>query len=294
MLHINSYIYKIIFLLGIITVTLTACEKDITVDFPQPESKIVVEGHIEQGYPPFVILSRNAPYFAAFDAASLKNYTIKGATVTVNDGSQTFTLTEIDTMGLSLYTSFLLRGQIGKTYKLSVTKDGKSVSAVTYIPKPIKLDSVKFEVTGTLDSLGTLKCHLTDPDTLGNYYRYMTERLHKDSPYFLINIATTFSSVFDDRLVNGKSFNFNLERGRSNTDKSADGSDAGYFKKGDTIVLRWSTISKPEFQFWQSAERNVESTGNPFASPVNVKSNIVGGLGTWGGYGASYDTVVAK
>jgi hypothetical protein len=32
--------------------------------------------------------------------------------------------------------------------------------------------------------------------------------------------------------------------------------------------------------------------GNPFASPITIRSNIQGGaIGVWGGYGASIDTL---
>jgi hypothetical protein len=58
--------------------------------------------------------------------------------------------------------------------------------------------------------------------------------------------------------------------------------------------LKWCTIDKAHFQFWQTMERSNNSNGNPFAAPVSIKSNISNGLGVWGGYGASYDTIIAK
>ena len=64
-----------------------ACEKEISIDnLPQPTDKIVVEGHIEPGKFPYVILTRNAPYFAPVDSAVLANIVVQNAFVTISDG----------------------------------------------------------------------------------------------------------------------------------------------------------------------------------------------------------------
>ena len=56
----------------LITVFLfTACEKDITVDLPQPESKLVVDGYVEYNKPIYILLSRNAPYFSPIDPSTV-------------------------------------------------------------------------------------------------------------------------------------------------------------------------------------------------------------------------------
>ena len=41
-------------------------------------------------------------------------------------------------------------------------------------------------------------------------------------------------------------------------------------------------------QFWRGVVRQVGTNGNPFAEPMNLVSNINGGLGIWTGYGAAY------
>ena len=100
-----------------------------------------------------------------------------------------------------------------------------------------------------------------------------------------------YNSVFDDALINGTSFDFPLDRG---IDRNIDSTfnNYGYFNRGDTIIVKWSAIDKSHFDFWRTLEFELGSTGNPFASPVKVQSNVVGGLGIWGGYSSSYDTLV--
>ena len=41
-------------------------------------------------------------------------------------------------------------------------------------------------------------------------------------------------------------------------------------------------------KFWRGVVRNSNSGGNPFSEPMNLSSNINGGLGIWTGYGTKY------
>ena len=44
-------------------------------------------------------------------------------------------------------------------------------------------------------------------------------------------------------------------------------------------------------KFWRGLVRQAGTNGNPFAEPMNLTSNINGGLGVFTGYGAVYYTV---
>ena len=44
-----------------------SCEKELDIDLPQPDAKLVVEGWIENGEYPVVIVTRNSSYFAPID-----------------------------------------------------------------------------------------------------------------------------------------------------------------------------------------------------------------------------------
>ena len=54
-----------------VALLLVGCEQEITVVVPNQEPQIVVEGSIELGGPPVVLLSQSQDYFAPLDAASL-------------------------------------------------------------------------------------------------------------------------------------------------------------------------------------------------------------------------------
>ena len=57
----------------IISLLLFSCQEEITLDLPQSEDKIVVEGSIENGFPPYVILTKNQGYFDEIDSETYNN-----------------------------------------------------------------------------------------------------------------------------------------------------------------------------------------------------------------------------
>ncbi len=278
------------------------CEKDISVNFPVPPDLLVIDGHIEPGGYAYVHVTRNASYFAPTDTASLLKYLVTDATVVVSDGIMNDTLQFTIDMNMPyfplVYEGNKIIGQPNHTYTLSVTSKGQTVTATTTIPRLIPLDSTWFKVQGSLDSLGFIWGHLHEPDTLGNAYRFMVKRIghFADGKQKDKGFIADINSVFDDKVINGQSFDGNFNRPHLPHDTSAENHNIedGYFKKGDTIVLKFMTIDQDHFKFWQTEGIASQGSDNPFASPMLVKSNIKGGLGIWGGYGTTYDTIIAK
>lgn len=293
-----------------IALLLTNCEKNITADLPDPVQKIVVEGSIESGGVPLVVLNRNYPYFGEFNPAQYATGFVRDATVTVSDGTNTVTLTEIcfselspeqqailgeqlGTIPDSLSTDFdycvytllipSMIGQYGKTYTLQInTTDNQQLSAVTTIPQPVPLDSLWLEPSQNpdyADSLRRVYVQFKDPDTLGNYYRYYSTR--NSEPLYAVQ-------EFDDLVVNGKDFYFPINRGQSDAEPF-DINRFGYYVVGDTAHLRWVTMDNASYRFYNSLSFSENSNG-PFGSIVDVKTNIEGGIGIWAGFGISTDT----
>jgi hypothetical protein len=273
---------------------IVGCEKNITVEIPEAETKVVVEGYIMLGSHPSVQVTKSASYFAPIDSLSLLGYIVQDAFVTVSDGVTTDTL--VGELDLTLFNPWVYRssgitGEAGKNYYLTVIAGGETLTAVTQVPYPVPLDSVWFKVDGNKDSLGYAWAHLTDPDSLGNSYRWFAKRLGKDEDYI-----PPIGSVFDDKFINGKSFDFGYNRGEEPNSENEDDNneERGYFKKGDTIAVNFCTLDRHHFLFWRSYETQVSNNGNPFGSPAPIETNIEGGLGIWGGYGLSYDTIYAQ
>ena len=70
------------------------CEKEITLDLPDPVSQIVVEGSIYEGQTPLVILNTNFPYFGTFTLQNYQQNFVRGAKVMVSDGTKNVELQE--------------------------------------------------------------------------------------------------------------------------------------------------------------------------------------------------------
>ena len=296
----NKTIISILFL-SVLAFTFYSCEKNVTVEIPESEEALVIEGYIETGTPPIVLLTRSLPFFGQINVNAILQNSVLGATVIIDNGTIVDTLDQIP--GYGVYTTTQFVGEIGKTYNLTVIAEGKTLTAVTSIPLPIALDSTWWKVDGQRDSLGLIWGHLTDPDTLGNCYRFFAKRINqytygddfgkvKDSIFY----PPAGGSVFEDRYINGKSFDLSFPRGHAtNSDKEDDNNDENFFfKRGDTMIVKFCTIDRSHFEFWRTEESQVSSNGNPFGSPQPVRSNISGGLGIWGGYSTTFDTVIAQ
>lgn len=294
----------------------SSCEKNIEITLPEAERKLVVEGNIEQDQPPFVMLTKTSGYFDPTDLAAIQNSFVHGATVTVSNGTNTVQLQELCTsqlpdslkplvaelIGVSLdaivsfdfclYTTLdpLIFGEIGKTYALSIQAEGKSLSATTTIPTPIPMNRYWYKDQPGYSNFGYLWFELNDPPAIGNAYRIYTQRAGKDTRYIPV-----YGSVFDDGFFNGLTFEAFTFRGQEPNSNAPDdvAETAEYYEQGDTIYIKFCSIDQPHFQFLQSFEVAAFNNGNPFAAPATIKSNITGGLGIWGGYAATYDTLIA-
>ncbi|MEN9332259.1 MAG: hypothetical protein RLZZ94_1349 [Bacteroidota bacterium] len=291
----------------VIAFVFASCEENISLDLPREDPRVVVDGYVETGLPPYVILSRSSSYFDPINPGALNSFAESGAFVTINDGVKTVQLIELDTVvnGVSLKgfyaaldsvtklpTMFGMFGEEGRTYQLTIiTKDNQQLSSTAKLQPHIALDSTWFKVQENLDSLGLAWGHLTDPDSIGNCYRWMAKRITKDDLFL-----APLGSAFEDKFINGQSFDFNALRGQiPNSTKPDDiNRDAGLFRKGDTIIVKFCAVDRGTFEFWRDAETQISNNGSPFAVPSNIKSNITGGLGVFATYSPAYDTIIAQ
>lgn len=287
---------KYIFILAVMAAALAGCEKEISIDLPETEQKVVIEGIVEQGQAPYVILTRSSAYFDPVDSATIANTIITDATVIVSDGVST------DTMVLAIdphlfpplyYRAPNMVGVTGRTYHLTVIADGQTLTASTTLLPPIPLDSVWFQLDPGSDSLGLAYGHLSDPPGIGNAYRWYAKRLNEDDTFY----PAFGGSVFDDEYIEGKSLDGAFYRGmKPNSNAPEDHNEEfAYFKSGDTIIVKFCSIEHSAYRFYRTFETEVSNNGNPFASPTSIPTNIEGGgLGLWSSCGAYYDTIIAQ
>jgi len=281
------------------------CQEDIKLEIDGGAEKVVIEGSIENGGFAEVIITRNSPLFSAMD---LSNILISDAKVYVSNGIITDTLkfdTLLTTSNPFLYTGSKIIGQVGQKYFLTVVVDNKTYTSETTIPNPVPLDSVWFQVQPPEDTLGFAWAHFSEPAGIGNHYRWFAKiptqvKIINGNPVILNRrYVAPMGSIFDDKFIDGKSFDFAYSKALDPTESAFDVPEDDaydeYFKDTDTIYIKFCSIDKNTAKFYETYENALQSNGNPFASPAIIVSNINGGaLGVWAGYGATLDTIMPK
>ena len=293
-----------------------SCETEFDPDIPDTAPEIVVEGIIEAGdrpSPPYVILTRSIPFFTTVSQDALDDIFIHGATITVKEGTNEVSLTEICLEDLSaeqqaqaanlfgvdlsqlgvnfcVYVdlSFSMLGASEKSYDLRIEVEGKVLTATTTIPPQVGLDNLFFtEPPGEPnDSLMELNATISDPAGTPNFYRFFTQV--NDEPLY-----PGFPSVGDDLLFDGQSLTFPIPKAASRETDFADIDieTFGLFVRGDSVLVKQATIDEAHFRFWNTLEFNATNQG-PFSTYTLIETNINGGLGLWGGYNANYYELV--
>ena len=114
---------KIWILLSLIICVLQyGCQKEIELNLPEYQSKLVVEGTIENGFPAMVMLTRSIPYFSEVNLNTLMNEVlVNGTQARVFITSETGESEEL-TWTLSpeapFYVAFVGKNVIGKEKNL--------------------------------------------------------------------------------------------------------------------------------------------------------------------------------
>jgi hypothetical protein len=301
----------------------TSCTKEVKIDIPGYEEKLVIDGQIEPGSPPFVILSTTKNIYDPTDLQAYINSFVSGAKITVSNGVNTVVLDEIcsdnlppgsealiselfgipaeNLVGIKIcaYTTFNtdIWGEIGKTYTLKVEHEGAEYTSSTTLKTPVGFDKTFWKPEANFPNYGLGWARLSDPGSDYNAYFMQAKRINLDAdgnqrdPLF----KTIFNPSFNDEFVNGTTFEFAFDSPSSYEDDNVPSNVKGYYKIGDTVVTRLSQLDPQAYEFLEKKYVQINSAGNPFAVPTNIPSNIKGGaLGAWIGYSPAYDTLIVK
>lgn len=258
------------------------------VTFPTYDPQIVVEGWIENGRPPIVMLTTSVTVGAEpIDSTDLEDHVIRWGKVTVSDGEK-----EVILAGKKddryfppyIYTTAKIKGEVGKTYHLTVEYGGRTVTASTTIPSPVALEYIRAEkVSEAPDDSDSDKYiligGLKDNKNTKDYYKVFTKVHGKDSSF-----VSSFLGLTDDAVLSQEIEEIPINKGRI-----LNGNKDIHFSPGDTVGVRFCTMDRASWEYWSDFEEIESLTSNPFF-PINtdIRSNIKGGLGYWSGYGSTY------
>ena len=256
---------KFIFLLaGIISFSCNM-EKEIDLDLPDYESKIVVECYLLPGSDFRLALFESVSYF---DTPQLP--TVDSALVIIRYNGNTDTLEYIGLSFAGKYfnyrSSTIVPADYTSLFTLEIIdKRGRRLTASTTIPILVPIDTITIETNA--DSLSFPLTRFTDDPSTEDLYRYQVEENN------IGREVTDFQ--FDDKLFE--------------TSQVAIGSNYS-LKKADQVTVSLFHLTKEHFDFLESVNAAIDANGNPFGQPAVIKSNINGGLGIFTGVAVDQKT----
>lgn len=313
--------YKYLLLISII---LFSCQEEITLDLPKADDKLVIEGSIENGFPPYIIITKNGGYFDPINSETFDNLFVNDIeSVEIwyyNEGEKVSkTLEQI--IGLDslppIYTDLSYFNNTdnyefskeGRTYFLEINWNNQIISSSTRIPEVTPLDCLWVEKSENNDKefKYDIRGLYSDPADQNNFILVKSKRIQhfeykdslecqaKDRPDNSLKLLDAGSDV----LINGESFETYFPRPRESGNPFPNSSYNAYHTKicnlGDTLVfkedivlIKYCQIDESSLKFWRGLVRQVGTNGNPFAEPLNLVSNITNGLGIFSGYGSAY------
>ena len=251
------------------------------------KSSLVVEGWIEDGGFPVVILTRSIPVSQHWlDPDSLSNYLVRWATVKISDGTDSVILTGKYDRGYYppyIYTSSRMMGEAGKTYQLTIDFNDEHVTATTTIPARPQNVSLRVVPCEDSDSLYQILLRFQDWPLEKNYYQLFT-RIGTFKKQFLVS----YLGSVDDAVLD-KSVEIPVYRGHEFMAHDY----TPFYHVNDSVTIKFAQIDEPSYHFWDDYTKVLSLSGNMFLSTYeNVFSNISGGFGCWCGLGAITRRVV--
>jgi hypothetical protein len=251
---------------------------------PVDHTSLVVEGWIENGRPPVVILSRPVTITSDYQYYdNLSEYIIRWAKVSVVCEEDTVVLTgkfTPDYLPNYIYTTGRMMGEVGKTYTLIVEYgDQYATAETTILPPPHVVDYEVCPKEGN-DTLYQINVQLSDIEPHRNYYQCFYKIGQYSKQYF-----TTYLGTFDDEVIDYEQ-PIPIFKGNN---LFTEGDDyTPYFAKGDSVSVKISHIDEGAYHFWDTYSQNVSLSYNMFLSNAKLMpTNVIGGSGFWCGMGSS-------
>lgn len=268
--------------------SLTSCQKEIPFDIDDDGKKIVLNSFIGPNMESVVVyLSQSQSVISSTPIQVISNATVQlfknGTNLgnMVSDGDGKFTLEHTP--------------EAGATYRVEASAEGLDpVHAETRIPNEPVIASVS--TAELFEQEFSFELVLSDNGNQENYYQLLMVILDDvggnpsiisfstNSP-LLANQGNPFGGEED-----GKEYFYT---GAFFTDDAFSGEsislDLSAFYTSSTTAIQYLSCTEEYYLYKLTLENFYENNDNPFAQPVQIYSNIEGGLGIFAGY--SFDQV---
>jgi hypothetical protein len=289
---IHNYILPLI-----LVASLASCEKEITVDVPKYDEKLVLNSFTMSGDTMYVGVGKS---IGILDYKHGKDLNVMNATILLQADGKT-----VDTMKYNtdheMYASHTV-AETGKQYTVKATAPGYTeAEATTTVPEIVTIDSIIRIPNAKLDIDGNtqdeIRIVFKDPPAAGDYYILKVFTLggldtnYNHSGMQCVNTTDpSVESIYNENIDqttclsgDGIFFRDALFNG---TRKELRLFIQSHFLSplilgNDTVrgQVELTHVTEAYFKFSKSYKFATENTGNPFAEPTNVYTNVKNGYG---------------
>lgn len=280
--------FKLFLFIIPIICSIHSCTKEIDLELPEREPKIIVHGYLAPNAQVEVKLGMSIPYTSNNVTQEITN-----AEVLLDDQSgQTYELVYNDSLD-----AFVADEHItilpGNNYELIVDVPSyNSIYAETKVPSKVEIDSIShYPVTSNFQALERYEITFFDPPNANNYYFFYTigggnyNHFYSDDPLLQWNSVQKDYIVFSDETIDGQSYTIILDH---------------FFNSEDSVSFYLQTLSPDMYYYFKSIDiqhnlndfplENVE-LNIPIAQPMQVYTNMENAIGIFGAYNSEVKTL---
>jgi hypothetical protein len=293
---------------------LTACEKTVKIDIPQKDPKLVVNAWLEKDQTIELVVGKSRHILQQQSNNLREDYTEKNAVPVIYENN-----IAIDTLiyqpGSYSYKSINNKTvKTGQTYSIKVTAPGyEQAESVTIVPTQSEIAELRRTRNARTNSFGNsmdeVLIKINDP-VEKNFYLvqvfgssfgssqgmkvYCVSTTDKDiepigdnaDPLSTDNCYDGGSLLLSDVNFNGRQKQIRLYI-ESNMIQDYTAPDGRVYRP----YVKVQRITEDYFRYVKSYHNYYNASGNPFAEPVNVYSNVKNGFGSFSAYTMAVDSL---
>lgn len=279
----------------IILAVFASCERNVKIDLPYPGDKMVLNT--------FITLDSTIAARVTQSASSQSKVTVfpelSGCKVELfeNDVFKETLIEKSNPTGSKYYGS-VLKATSGQRYTLKVAYTGfETVEGADVVPQKARFQPTEFwKEANPPDSMRPYRLNLVLNDPAGekNFYRLrvLTASYNANTKRYTVNRNAEIPFKISNFKTNNGFMGFDdngLERIMYFTDETFEGGQITFnldlrYASSERIYVapELTVLSKAAYYYFDSKQKQLDNTDNPFTEAVNVYSNIKGGYGIVG------------
>jgi hypothetical protein len=241
-------------------------ERDIDLNLPKYDKKLVVECYLERGKPIKLLLTESQEFLSS----SILPPDVPNATVRITNGNKVYTIPyrpEADSAFGKVYnytTDEIIPIEPQGEFFLEIRDSkGRKITGKTSFLEKLPINEVTWEFEDEdkevkEDSAEALILMRHPVSPSGDFYRFIINKKEKEN----------YSNQLDF-----------IYRGITATNGEISIGTAYRFKDKDTLQILFFHIEKQFYNYIRSVEDARDAAGNPFAQPAPILSGVEGGIG---------------